>query len=500
MKEITFSDNIYQKVECLMNYPYIKNVALLIIIYLIVINANSFSAPENPKIPTKTVVNQFLTDSAKIDYLNSEIQDLRDKIAKNEYRYESVNALVATSDKYLSYAGWVGILSTVLIFFIGSIAAFSFFQSKQELERVISDSKIKLEAAQKRYDDFINSPQKIREVLEKINFMEIMEGIKSEDETIFLQNLSRAYNLSDDSRSQIANIIKSRLYQPHENNVLYQIYYFVKQNSIEPTQNYAYKLWLSLNKKLQERLANIVINDIFSKRPFPIQAIEFMQEYASFTINNYYLIMQNLSDDEKIEVVKAIIENKVDIDENVIKQYLGDLKNELTDCVVLNLSKIKENEFNKFQDLLNYDSQIIEYCINVYQEGVFKYGQYVDRHLKDELHLKDFLSFAHKYSDKLWIEVIKHFANEIDNKRIMELIYEKYTEIKGLINSSEFTQKHLPKLFEKNYGITKNDNQYYYDNIRLEIFQQSTFFGGPIFSVVNHPILKIPININSIRF
>ncbi|MBU1099800.1 MAG: hypothetical protein KKA84_05275 [Bacteroidetes bacterium] len=472
-----------------------KYIALLFFI-----SASIIATPKIQNEKLKSIEQEQLAIKKHIDSLDIVLSKIVDKIKENEIRLESVDALVSTSNNYLSIASWAGGIITALLFFIGIYSIISFSLSKREIDKHLEKSKTDVEEAKTRFNDFINSPLEIKEVIENINYREIIDGLSSEEERIFNVNITRAYNLPTEKRIEIANIIKSKLYDPNYYKLFFQIYYFLKQNLDVNVNNYAYKLWNDFHGNAPNNGEHMLITDIFSAKPFPIQPFAFLNELIkSSKTNLLHFMISSLDNDEFIELLKESVLANLEIDYNSLLHKMDEMEFELTSFVKDNVDKIDENTFDKLHTKLKFDKDIINDRLkknNNLNESIDKYIRNVVAGPNEFSFLADQIELSKK---QRWIELFNFYLKEDPQELKNEILWDNYKEAKDTLPKDEFFINDLPLFFEKNYGIIKKDHSYFYRSIEISPINESNFFTGQTYSVVVHPILNKKIHIDRIK-
>lgn len=454
------------------------------------------SKGDNKNKPSGEEINSLRIEN---DSLKIELNKMMDRIKRNEIRLESVDALVATSNNYLSYANWVGAGITVLLFFVGVYTIISFNISKREIDKHLEKSKKEVEEAKSLFDNFINSPKEIKKVIENINYQEIIEGLNSEEERIFNVNITRAYNLPADKRLEIATNIKSKLYDPHYHKLFFQLYYFLKQNLNITIQEYAYDIWESFDGTIPNNSEHILITDIFSNKPYPINPIDFLKTIIEQKKKNlFYSLITSLNGNDLIELVKETLEQNMDIEYSPFLNKTKELGFNLTEYVKQNLDNINDTTFDKIYTEIQYDKDIVK---NRLAKNTCLDDE-CDKYIRNVINGPNEFSFLVNQLDgsevNNWISLFNYHLSNDPMELKMEVLWERYKELQDSLPKLEFYLNDLPLFFEKNYGIIKKGDEYYYREVKLSPVQETNFFIGQTYSVVVHPLLKKKIHIDRI--
>jgi hypothetical protein len=457
---------------------------IIVSIFLLTLNFNSFS-----QVPSSRF-------ESKLDSLNKSLKSIEIRLDSLESRndslkvnYDLVNFAIESANSTIEWTGILGISVGVIGIIVTIIVLIIAGMSNSDAKKAIAG----IQTAEKRFDEFINSPEKISEALEKMNRDSVITFILSEDANISMEGITRANLLSKDMRGEVAKRINNKIFDPDlKGDIFIQIYIFLRNNSEAP-QRFSLKVFNSIDKELQRVYFFNFLRDVFEKKEYPVSLIDFLQTQDRKTDVLKFLL--NVVDEKDyIEVIRYSIMHFHDIDYRALCGVANAEK--LTLFVESYLNEIPSNLFEIGLDYFNY-SQILTKKTFELKSDLENLPYYILKNLDNKEKIEYFVSLNNLEIEENWkkILIIEHMyvPIKIDYLNIMKGIYESK---KQELPKNDFFDRILPLLFNVKFGIKVQDANVYFDDVQLTIFDTAPRFGGQFIQCVKHPILDIDIEIN----
>jgi hypothetical protein len=460
------------------NYNSISNSILLLV--FIVLNINGFGQVN------KKITFENYNDKAKIQSENPIILDsLKRNIDEIKKHYENTTLLIQTANTYIQY-------SSGLIALIAILVTFFSFMNYNRAQKVTKEAENKIFELDKKFNEFINSPEKINTALEIMNKSLAEKLIFSNKLSDFNEGISIAYRLNRNIRIDISKRIIDKIYNPNiDLNYFVAIYSFLIFNLEEDFRISIPQIINLIKEEIFNQYKYVLLNEVFGKQPMIIEPTKFLKETKrdKNLIVNFLIGVLN---DEGIEKLLIFtLEEKYDID---YRQIAGRLKkDELTQKVSILLDKISNEILDQIKLYLDFSPAIAKRIFETNNESK-DIDQYLLTSIINGDNFKGFIDVIDLKNEKTWINLIKAYFSNFDNTERMTILKFKYEELKNDLPKNEFFDTILPLLFEKNYGVKKVGFVATFNDKPLILYKDKPFFlPGPDRDTVNHPVLKIQV-------
>lgn len=430
-------------------------------------------------------------DSLRIDTLQSEIENLTDSLSKVKEKlnnlkidYDIVNQSLSGANNIIQLSGWVGILVTIIIVFY---AFFSTVRHERTLQRVNA----RLTEAEATFNNFISSPEKINEALERMNYNISEKFLFSDKEEELSEGLQKVYTLSRPNRQTLADKIKNNLLSSNlRGNIKVQMYYFVSSNFTGNISKYSLDIYNNSTQQDKNSLSYTLIQNIFSEKPYPISPIDFISNSSNKTQELSYLISRISLQDLKL-MFKELLQNNIEVDFAQLSYKLD--KKEMTDFVNENFNLINEKVFNEVKVNLQYDKELI---IKVFERNkdLKNLNSYITENISDVTSYKILFDLVDISNSENWISLFKLYLPKLSVQSKKSFLQSEFESKKNTLPKTDFFEIILPLLFEDNYGVKGKPPIVTFNGKPLVIHQSAPFFmGGVIRNAVYHPILSVEV-------
>jgi hypothetical protein len=462
-----------------------KRFTITLIIFVIY-SLSTVSIYSQQKINPR-IQNQF-------DSFNNEITLLKEKYKELEVNLSVANQILNNANKIIEYSGWIGIGVTALILLFTVYSFMSFNSSRKEIKGLIKEANKRLTVAEEKFKDFIDSPEAINNLLDDYNFKQIEKEIDDANEKVFIQGLNRANTLTSQRKQIISKRIKPKLYDPPYWMHFSAIYEFLKFNSEYSITDIAAEYFDSKSKKMSPTELYFVITDLFKIKPYRINPFKFYKESKE---DNRQLVLSHLNNlleagDKTMLVDKILSDASTNSNFNFLEMV--DQSN-FTKLVAKNLKFLGVETVTKFTYHLEYNEEIFKQRIYNFP-NIANLDPYVSLNLINKERLKILVDSIKLDQLEHWIDLFNLYSNIPENE-VIEVLQAKYNSIDPVGKGP--LAKQVLELCKPNYGIRKDNSDYYYLDTKLKVEKRSMAFNGQLYDAVIHPILNKVFNVLEIN-
>lgn len=466
--------------------------------------ADSGRQNENNKKDLEKLKKDFESHKVDNDNQNQKVaKDINELKKENEIqkiRLENAYKLVESADKFISFGEYIGIGVTALLVGVGAFNYFSFKNSKRKLKKFLNKSNEELDATRKEFKEFINSPSQIREVLEKMNYEEITKGLNGFDENLFSVSIGRAQSLSDKMRKEVAELIKSKIYDPEYSHLVFQIYNYLKLNLDIENNKFALSLWNHFNGVIPNNMQYYFINEIFNRSPYPIEPYEFIEKLLDQKLENAILNLFHLLGDEEswILLQKCLLNNLALNYNSVIPSGIKNSTN-LTEFIAKNEEQIGDKIFIQIGYKLVFNKELVQKRLRKNNNLREQIDPYITATVKNPEEFSFLVGLIDLKIEDNWKSLFNYHATEVNEQVKSNILRSNYEKVRAELPKGDFLNDVLPLLFNKDFGVLKENDKYYFRDKELPVEMRSDFFGGKLQSYVQHPEIGVYINIDNIN-
>lgn len=453
----------------------IKNTIILFIaiLFINILNNNGYSEPNYSKDKVDTLLSNYNKLLSKVDSTNLEIRDIKS-------HYENVTLSIQTANTFVQYSAGILALLTIII-------AFFSYVNINGARNVIKEADTKILESEKKFNEFINSPEKISDTLERMNKSNAERLLFSNDVKDFSEGLQKSYSLSREIRTDIAIRIRDKIFNPEiEKNHFIQLYNFLLMNLQEDFKKIIPILFNMIREDIFNDYGYSLLNEIFRNKPYladPIKFIESSTRDKNFIIN---ILIGMLENEELEKLLINMLEKEYDLDYGNIASRLK--KDELTEKVEKYLPKISEKVLNQIKGYLLYSKKIATKIYND-NKDLSNIDPYISNSIKNDDDYNEFLSIVDFNNENNWVQMINNYLPNLGPKTQLDLLFQHYNIIKDKLPKNKFFNDILPLLFTENNGVKFNGLIATFNGKPLTVFKDKPFFGFVTDTVI-HPILK----------
>ncbi|MBN8571057.1 MAG: hypothetical protein J0M18_15635 [Ignavibacteria bacterium] len=428
----------------------------------------------------------------KIDLLSKKNQQLSDSLSiltakfnNTKIDYDIVNQSLSASNSIVQWSGWIGVLITIIIVFF---AFFSTVRSERTLKKVDE----RLLTAEKDFNDFINSPEKINDALERMNLLLTEKCLFSNDVKEVMEGLNKGYSLGRENKYNLAIKIKYNVFNSNlDPNTKFQLLFFILSNwsdSFEK-QKYCLELYKKSDKEFIDQYFYSIIPEIFKSKPYPISIIDLVALLKPKS-SSISILLNSIDLEEAKELFINGLKRKLDLTYVYFCSKFGVV--ESTKIVTNYFDIIEDVHFDEIKDSITYEKELVKKVFkkNSNLNGI---NDYIRKHVDDIEKFKSFWEVVDISIEKNWIEILKTSFNGFKEKDKIDFLKTELENKKNDLPDSEFFRTILPLLLSKNYGLTGFAPFVMFNGKILGSKKTVPFFGGSVRETVWNPILQMDV-------
>ncbi|MHB9012508.1 MAG: hypothetical protein ACYC49_09860 [Ignavibacteriaceae bacterium] len=422
---------------------------------------------------------------SQINRLDKQTSDLQNEIKNLKIELDVANKIIDSSNNIVNYSGYIGIGITVFLVLIGFISYFNFNSSEKEIKELISKADLRLNEAENKFNEFINSPGKINALFEEMNFETIEQQIDNTDDKIFIMGLRHAKIVDKDKRIIIANRVKSKIYDPTYWRYINEIFEFLKENAEEIKE-----ICISYTVAEKGNLGTMeyfITNELFSQKPFLITPLDF---YTIIRDENKNSIISRfkkyLNEVDFFNLIESIIVSK-----ELIKSFNYNIdidKDIFTKIISKNLVSIGEENLERFIPFLTSNEEIFINRFN-HNSDLNQLDIYLRNNLNNKKAFDLLVNLVDLTNQNNWISLFNIYCENLEENDRIRILKKKWESME--LPTTEFFKNILPLLFKPNFGIYLQDGVPEFNGKVLSVALSN--INNEMIEVVSHPVLLLKV-------